>query len=325
MSLFEWNRPVMHSRRMVFEQLEERIVLDASIGLSPNGVVDGGGEGFWGLLHSVPGDAKGSGFGGSEVDHTREVDIKSNLLEDHTVYMLFNGQNFGPGKLYSASDFPGWTQDSGNPFLFSHNLPKKGTGTLVLNFDHLDGPVDDQNVGPVIGFNLSLDKMPSTYCDVGQAELALHAHWACCGQPWKDTYDISLVNGFNYPIRIDTPYPEKTDPYTPDHPVISLPMIQAATAFGNSKTPGVFGYGNDQCCASCAPPVSCCTDSDKIPSEAHPSIANGTNCSTSPSDPHKPCPNIHPVYGAQCVPRPFCQFSPDQSDATGKIFTVTFG
>ncbi len=251
------------------------------------------------------------------------------------MYMLFNAPNFGPNKLYSAADFPDWTQElTKNPagFLFSHNLPAQGQpgNPLVVHFDRLVGPFDDPNLGPVIGFNLSLDEQPSgAGCGAGQAELALHAHWSY-NNSWHDTYDISLVNGFNYPIRMDTPYPDKTDAYTPEKPppLVSLHTIQATTKLGNSTNPGVFGLGNDQCCASCKPPVDCCGDSGDFAAEAHPTLNNVPPVCSAGKD-YAPCPQIQPplTVGTQSVPRPFCQFDGLHSSAnTGEnTFTVTFG
>jgi hypothetical protein len=359
---------------MLFEELEERIVLDASVdntvsgsdsfahtqhdcvsclhssGASPlaevttplqQRVTDVGEnslfgrlytdrESFFGCLHTDAElrDKIGAILG--EDDHAREVDIVSKLPGDHTVYMLFNADNFGPNKLYSASDFPDWTQElTKNPegLLFSHNLPGNGT-PLVVHFDRTVGPVKDPNAGPVIGVNFSLDEQPSAAgCGAGQAELALHAHWPF-NDSWHDTYDISLVNGFNYPIRIDTPYPDKTDDYTPDHPIRSLHTIQATAKLGNSTNPGVFGLGNDQCCASCKPPPDCCGDSATFASEAHPTLNNGPHTCSGGKD-YAPCSQINPAppRGAQCVPRPFCQFDGLHAEAiTGeKTFTITFG
>jgi len=373
-----WNSPVVDGPRMLFEELEERIVLDASvdsafIGLespvsSPHVCVnclpqwsasppaevtttsqprgsDAGENYFFGRVHTDRDGFFGSLYTDDELRdklgailgtadaHAREVDIVSKLPENHTVYMLFNADNFGPNKLYSESDFPDWTKElAKNPdgLLFSHNLPAHGQpgNPLVLHFDRTVGPVKDPNVGPVIGVNFSLDVQPSaSWCGAGQAELALHAHWSSDGS-WHDTYDISLVNGFNFPIRMDTPYPDKTDPYTPDHPIYSLHTIQATTKLGNSNNPGVFGLGNDQCCASCKPPPDCCGDSSNFAGEAHPTLNNGPhNCSGGKD--YAPCPQINPAppQGAQCVPRPFCQFDGLHSEAiTGETtFTVTFG
>jgi hypothetical protein len=339
MSFIEWNRPIVDSRRMLFEALEERIVLDATIGLAP-GMVEGGGPEFWGLLHTGPGEDNVSHNGGShpplfgdEADHGRDVVVASKLPTDHTVYMLLNPANFGPKKLYSAADFPDWKQEltkNKDGFLFSHNLPAQGQpgNPLVLHFDRLVGPIDDPKVGPVIGFNLSLDEQPSAAgCGAGQAELALHAHWSF-DDSWHDTYDISLVNGFNYPIKIDTPYPYKTDDFTPDHPIVSLSTIQATSKLGNSTNPGVFGLGNDQCCASCKPPVDCCGDSSNFAAEAHPTLNKVAPVCSGGKD-YAPCPQIQPPLkvGAQCVPRPFCQLDGLHSWAIAgeRNFTVTFG
>jgi hypothetical protein len=372
-----WNRPILEKRRILMEQLEERIVLDGSVDAVMTGIdaldaasracpcsssdshwnsalegpagfrqiaPDNGAETFHGIyltndetFRGVFPRLFGSGIGpdfGSPLDgddHSREVLIVSKLPEDHTVYMLFNAANFGPNKLYSASDFPDWTKEiQKNPdgLLFSHNLPANGAGNLKLSFARTSGQVDDPAVGPVIGVNFSLDIQPSAAgCGADQAELALHAHWSY-NDSWHDTYDISLVNGFNFPIKIDTPYPDKTDPYTPDHPISLLHTIQATTKLGNSKNPGVFGLGNDQCCASCKPPSDCCGDSADFAAEAHPTL-NGVPTACSGGKDYAPCPQVKPPIpvGTQCVPRPYCQFDGLHSEALSgqKTFTVTFG
>ena len=350
MKLVRWNRPIVRERRMLFEQLEERIVLDASVDsglsgadslvnsqqacsscmpqssvspaieasmLSQQVVTDFGGNAFYGRFQAEPGDSNGI-LHATGPDDARVVKIVSNLPESHTVYLKFYDwthecHKWGKGGQYTPADFPGWTQTA-DCNLLSHEL--KSNDPLVLNFDKPDG--GDTTI------TLSLDT--TTGCNVTQAEITVHNEFS--GQ-WHDGYDISLVNGFNYPVKIDAPYTATTDPYTPGNPIRCLPTIEAKTQLGNSQNPGVFGLGNDQCCASCRPPSECCSEwGDKIAGEAHPTYNNVTpNCPG--QDPWAPCDNANPkpVHSgdARCDARPRCQMDGWHSQATGKTFTVTFG
>jgi hypothetical protein len=342
-----WNQPIVDGRKMLLEQLEERIVLDASFdtaltgtdslingsdtcpsctarisGSLPMGssvafqevLIDEMGNSVTGRLDGyhepvVHGTLHGSGPG-----HGRIVDITSNLPETKTVYMLFidhgNGCKYGANGQYTAADFPGWTVDSGNCFLLSNTLPAKGGSPLNLVFDKTEGNANQENT--LVDFAISVDTPPHTGCYVTTAEFTLSDYWVNFNKTWHDTYDISLVNGFNFPITLGTPYGDS---------------VQALTETGNSNNRGVFGLGNDQCVASCVPPPSCCAEwGGQIAAEAHP-CSNGAApvCLASPVP--VPCPeNILPT-GTQCSPNPVCQINQDQSWAVGynNTFTVTVG
>lgn len=359
MSLIDWVRPVLDGRRMLLEELEQRIVLDASIGDALDGapslVNDGhacscctspshGDPSPDGAVFSaqmVADQLAGSFFGRQDLesednsfqgrqtdeyiflastpDHSRQLNIVSTVPGTHTVYMKFydytgNCQQWGQGGQYTPADFPGWTTSS-DCNLLSHEITP--SDTLVVNFDK-------PSQGAVT-VTVTLDT--TTGCDVSQAELTLHDYYAF-NQTWHDGYDISLVNGFNYPVAINAPYNTTADPYTPGQPIRCLPLIQATTQLGNSTNTGVFGLGNDQCCASCKPPSDCCAEwGDKIAAEAHPTYNNvPANCPT--NEPYAPCPNANPqppnTGTTQCDARPRCQMDGWHTEATGSTFTVTF-
>jgi hypothetical protein len=103
-------------------------------------------------------------------------------------------------------------------------------------------------------FALSVDTVPGTGCILGPpqtlAEFGLCDDWGSSYQTPIDTYDISLVAGFNYPVEITT-----------DAPGVS---IKAPAATGNSMTPGVYGYGWTGC-NSKPPPLAC----EPIDTEQH--------------------------------------------------------
>lgn len=361
MSFMDWMRPVMDGRRMLLEELEQRIVLDASVGgafdgtdtlmhgghpcpCSMAGPEDGFSAGASVFSNSIAADDQlGSFFGRQDLDsdedtfqgrhtdeylfladspgHSRQVNISTAETGTHTVYMKFfdytgHCQEWGQGGQYTPADFPGWTTYS-DCNLLSHELTSTDP-PLVVNFDK-----PDQGA---VTITLTLDT--TTGCDLSQAELTLHDYYAF-NQTWHDGYDISLVNGFNVPVTITAPYNATVDPYTPGTPIRCLPMIQATTQLGNSTNTGVFGLGNDQCCASCKPPSECCAEwGDKIAGEAHPTYNNvAPNCPT--TDPYAPCPNANPqtpqTGTSQCDARPRCQMDGWHTEATGSTFTVTFG
>ncbi len=254
----------------------------------------------------------------NEVDHGREVRIKNNLDTKQTVYVKFldnsgKCKQWGKNGQYTPSDFPGWTASTTDcNLLYAELNPQQ---SLPLSFNK-PGNGDT---------TITISMATTTGCNVTQAEMTVHNYFS---NEWHDGYDISLVNGFNYKVRIDAPYNEVRDPYTPGNPIRCLPTIQAGSQLGNSNNPGVFGLGNDQCCASCRPPADCCAEwGDKIAAEAHPTYNNAApNCPV--ADPYAPCANTNPkpVHGGaqRCDARPRCQMDGWHSQATGKVFTVTF-
>ena len=255
------------------------------------------------------------------IGNDREVLIVNSLGTKQRVYVKFLNNSkvnkchhWGLNGQYTPSDFPGWsTSDTDCNLIFTDVGP--GDSSPPLSFNK---PANGNTT-------ITISMGTSTGCAVTQAEITVHNYFE---NQWHDGYDISLVNGFNYKVTIDAPYPEVKDPYTPGNPIRCLPAIEAKSRLGNSTNVGVFGLGNDQCCASCAPPSACCTQwGDKIAGEAHPTYKNvAPNCPT--TDPYAPCASTTPKpvnQGTQpCDPRPRCQMDGWHSQATGKKFTVTF-
>lgn len=135
-----------------------------------------------------------------------------------TLWMVFQP---GSGGYSLPGSFPGWSMDpGGNPYLITTSLA--AAGNLVVNF-----PCTTQYM-PI---NITADAYPQTGCSVTQFELNLCAGG---GPTYTDTYDISLVNGFNYPGEI------KPDSGTP---------IMVCCPQPNKTNPGVFPWGCDICTA----------------------------------------------------------------------------
>lgn len=258
----------------------------------------------------------------TNIDHGRIVRIVNNTDTRQTVYVKFLANSgkcrqWGENGKYTPADFPGWTASQTDcNLLYAELAPKQ---SLPLPFNK----PDNRNT------TFTASMATTTGCNVTQAEITVHNYFA---NEWHDAYDISLVNGFNYKVRVDAPYQDVRDPYTPGNPFRCLKTVQATSRLGNSKNPGVFGLGNDECCASCKPPRACCAEwGDKIAGEAHPTYNNvRPNCPVGPPPPppYEPCPNADPRPAhegtRQCDPRPFCQMDGWHSQATGKVFTVTF-
>lgn len=109
----------------------------------------------------------------------------------------------------------------GNPLLIYRIL--EAGETDVVNF----GGCTTQYM-PI---NITADAYPQTGCSVTQFELNLCAGG---GPTYQDSYDISLVNGFNYPGEIK---PDSGQP------------IMVCCPTPNSTNPGVFPWGCDICTA----------------------------------------------------------------------------
>jgi hypothetical protein len=158
-----------------------------------------------------------------------------------TLYMGFNSNATGGYDLSTA--FPGWTIVPAPPPYTSYLLTTTMAATdppLVVSFS---------NVNQLkTSFIISVNQLPQQGCAVTQAEFTLCDNWGQYGG-LQDSYDVSLVNGFNYPMEL-----------TPT----SGQNIQATAATGNANNPGVFGFGWTGCNA--APPPLTCTPT---PGENH--------------------------------------------------------
>ncbi len=132
-----------------------------------------------------------------------------------------------------ATDFPGWTTTS-NPLILTTTVAANNPSPyLVITFN--------SKVRKKVSLAISADAVPWAGCAVTQAEWTLADNW-CQWGGLQDTYDISLVNGFNTPMKI-----------TP----VSGQEITVSAGTGNSNNPGVFGWGWTGC--NCAPPPLACT------------------------------------------------------------------
>jgi hypothetical protein len=172
-----------------------------------------------------------------------------------TIYMLFNPGETGGYNL--ATDFPGWTVTS-NPLMITTTM-SSAAAPLTVSF-----PCLQQNTaGHGAHFAISANALASTPCTVSQAEFGLCDYWPDY-KIYTDTYDISLVAGYNQNITI-----------TPS----SSQQIQVTSRTGNSSNPGVYPFGYDNCTSatSCPSGGTCCSP---IPGEAH---VSDPYCSLSPS------------------------------------------
>lgn len=137
-----------------------------------------------------------------------------------TLYMNFQmqppnpqGQVFTLGGYSLPGSFPGWSSVTSS--MISTTLA--ASGPLVINFPCT------QAYEPVA---ISADQQPQTGCNSTLFEINM------CSGGTTDWYDISLVNGFNYPGEI------KPDSGTPVMVCCPLP---------NKTNPGVYPWGCDTC------------------------------------------------------------------------------
>jgi hypothetical protein len=147
-----------------------------------------------------------------------------------TLYMNFQAPYGG----YTLPDsFPGWTgvPVQGYPLSLLTRSMGANDPPLVINFNCTQSQTT---------INISADKVPQNGCCVTQFELNLCADYGAYGG-LQDTYDISLVNGFNYSGALK-----------PD----SGQTITACCQTGNKTNIGVFPYACTQC-TSVAPDATC--------------------------------------------------------------------
>ena len=150
------------------------------------------------------------------------VEVANNRGESLTVYMLFNADSCYDPSHPSVSSV--CAVDPRLPKLCSFSLDKAGTKPtsqkIVFPFDACSAD-----------FNISANNQPSTGCSVNQAELSLNQDWGKWGG-WQNTFDISLVNGFNIPMSLVS---------------TSGTGITVTTKSGNKTNDGVYPYGCDNC------------------------------------------------------------------------------
>ncbi|MCF8128395.1 MAG: thaumatin family protein [Deltaproteobacteria bacterium] len=167
-----------------------------------------------------------------------------------TVYMLFNKEScYQPQSQGLAFCVP----DAANSNLCSFDLDHGANQPILFSDPTCEGSTDPH--GRKASFNVAADKPPSTGCQVNQAELTLHDDWGQYGG-WQDTYNMSLVNGFNMPMSI-----------VPS----SGAVIKVTAETGNQAKKGVYPKGCDVCNQQSSgspcpgPPVECKTDGGKYP------------------------------------------------------------
>ena len=156
--------------------------------------------------------------------------------------------NFNVGQYLDYPDlataFPGWTLQPPTP-QYQATLLKLTNPLLNNGSVEIDFPVGMNKTS----FAISVNNLPQTGCCSTLMEFTLCDQWTCCGNPIKDTYDVSLVNGGIYSVALTptTPAPNPLSPNTP----ISLTSVT-----GNSNNAGVYGYGWTGC-NSLPPPLAC--------------------------------------------------------------------
>ncbi len=158
------------------------------------------------------------------------ITVVNNRSNPITLYMGFIGP-IGWGK-YTAKDFSGFAvapascNGAGN-VLHRTLKPKE---RVVITFDPSKG-----QVSPAFSADRCLwNCTPTTQQTIAEFTL----------QGWKgDWMDISLVNGFNYPMEISYVTTKKTD----------TQIIQVLKATGNTNVPGVYPLKCDLCNSSSAP------------------------------------------------------------------------
>lgn len=299
-------------RRIILEPLEERIVFDAAPDVTfapdmfPEADLASAVSGWYGK--QVPecfADTNADFHGPKESpDPLTDPDCATiSIMGDfndgntHKLYMGFNAgcancaalpdntpcdQGWGQNNNYTMADFPGFQVADGQRCnVLWQALPSDGT---PINVDlKKDGR---------ISVNFSVDQYPWEGCAVTQAEFTLNDYWGFTKSE-HDTYDISLVNGFNNGVTIITPYGE---------------TLEALTATGHSKTFGVFPLGRTDCTIDCDSPCPGIVD----PAEVKECGAGTANCP--------------PTQNCQPRPAEVCQVQHDQSLDLKKPqhFDVTF-
>ncbi|HMK36728.1 MAG TPA: inverse autotransporter beta domain-containing protein [Desulfomonilaceae bacterium] len=168
----------------------------------------------------------------TNVQQKKTVTIVNKRSNPLTLYMGFKVGGWGT---YTAKDFPDFSVYSGNPnILFRTVNPNE---QVVVNFNH---PNEE------VSFALSADVVTWSNCAQTLAELTLFGYMN------QDITDISLVNGFNYPMELASTLP-------------SVQSIRVDHATGNQNTAGVFGLGCNSC-THIIPPIACTFS----PPECHP-------------------------------------------------------
>jgi hypothetical protein len=164
-----------------------------------------------------------------------------------------------------------------------------------------------------------------------QVEFTLHKYDQKDLEKWQDFWNISLVNGYHYGARAEGPYWNDKDSGGTNVALADLgkhpqakKMIEAVAATGNSLALGVYGIGNDECCAACTVPTKVCENwgGATIKNEAKPtSDESVAKCDVG----HPPtCKAAGFEGGASdlCKPKVSCHLQGLHANADGDTFTV---
>jgi hypothetical protein len=180
---------------------------------------------------------------------TQTITVINQRTADVTLYMGFLVGETGGYNL--ATDFPGWNTTS-NPLIITTTVAANNAAPyLVVTFP--------SKVRKKVSFVITADKIPWTSCSVTQGEWTLADNW-CQWGGLQDTYDISLVNGFNLPMKIT--------------PVSGQEVIVTTLAPNNTNT-GVYPFACTQCVsmasnAHCKGQPGAGSDCKSGPDESHP-------------------------------------------------------
>jgi hypothetical protein len=156
------------------------------------------------------------------------VTVTNTTGSDLTLYMSFNSSATGGYNLGADFNNNGttWKVDTINP-LMVYTTINKGSSIKI--------PFNAKNRGAV-AFGISANALPQNGCAVTLAEFTLGDNWGQWGG-LQDSIDISLVNGFNYPMSI-TPVSGKG---------VTGQTIKVTALTGNSTNSGVYPYACTNC------------------------------------------------------------------------------
>jgi hypothetical protein len=121
---------------------------------------------------------------------------------------------------YQPSDFSSFCTVGSNQYICT--FPLDNGASQVLNFT--------KNTCEA-SFALAVNQDPWQGCSNSFAEFTLHDYWSF-NETYQDTYDVSLVNGFSYPISINPS---------------AGPSATASTANGNQRNIGVYPLSCTTC------------------------------------------------------------------------------
>jgi hypothetical protein len=182
---------------------------------------------------------------------TTTVTVNNMRGKQITVYVNFNADS-----CYQPKDFSSFCKavsgNSNKSTLCTFDLPVSGIKQLVF---------DKSNNGTKCkaSFVITADYLPQTDCAVTQAEFTIRDFWDF-NKKYMDSYDISLVNGFNGSVSI-----------VPSKGTTAGPVTKK---LDNQDTPLTFPFACDTCTGRSGPPPSCKNDPDfKIVSQCKKSEA----------------------------------------------------